>query len=67
VKIREKTNRFEKETKYSWKEYDYVPSGILTLEITNYFSPVRMQKAWKDTNSQSLEDSRHVACYLESF
>lgn len=55
VAIREKTNRIEN-TEYSWRSYDFVPSGKLLFEIKTYCWRVQFQKVWNDTNTMELEE-----------
>lgn len=44
LSLREKLKRIEKESKWSWKEYDFLPTGILVLNAYSY--PYNHE--WKD-------------------
>lgn len=50
--LREKNKRVKKESKYSWDEYDYVPTGTLCLKIYS-FIPL---KEWYDSPTKPLEE-----------
>ncbi|MCX7547780.1 hypothetical protein OS188_07435 [Xanthomarina sp. F1114] len=52
IRLTEKNKRVKRETKYSWDEYDLVPTGNLSLKLDDSY-PI---KEWSDSQTKPLED-----------
>jgi hypothetical protein len=55
IRINEKFKRTERPTKYSWKEYDYHPTGMLEFTLTDTCGG-GVRCSWKDGKRQKIED-----------
>ena len=61
IRMRERFKRFEiSQTKgvsgYTWKQYRYEPTGLLTLEITDYVAGATRSE-WHEGKRQTLEET----------
>lgn len=63
IGIKEKGSRIEKMSRYSWREFDYVESGKLTLEIFSSCH-AKIRHRWNDTELQLIES--HLSDFLDS-
>jgi hypothetical protein len=62
IRLTEKNKRVKRETRYSWDEYELIPTGNLCLKIDTY----RPIKEWTDSKTKPLEDKlAHILAWIE--